>query len=248
MSLASYDRLFPSQDTLPAGGVGNLIAAPLYGKARRDGATVFLDPATLEPHDDQWEYLSTLGRITPREAVSAARRAGQVTVGAAVDRVELAGSTKTRPTFPPVIHARLGDGIRLEQAELTPALLATLKHAASMPNPSTAARSSPRRAVACTSPCRRRTGGCLSCPSSFAELTSGGKGGTGESSSAARVCSSLKAAAAWSATWPDSAATPSSKPPDNRSPPMRNSMLSQDARRSSHSNARSTPGSTHHAY
>jgi superfamily II DNA or RNA helicase len=135
MSLASYDRLFPSQDTLPAGGVGNLIAAPLYGKARRDGATVFLDPATLEPHDDQWEYLSTLGRITPREAVSAARRAGQVTVGAAVDRVELAGSTKTRPAFPPVIHARLGGGIRLEQAELTPALLATLKHAASMPNP-----------------------------------------------------------------------------------------------------------------
>jgi len=35
MSLASYDRLFPSQDVLPAGGVGNLIAAPLYGKARK---------------------------------------------------------------------------------------------------------------------------------------------------------------------------------------------------------------------
>jgi hypothetical protein len=28
MSLASYDRLFPSQDVLPAGGVGNLIGAP----------------------------------------------------------------------------------------------------------------------------------------------------------------------------------------------------------------------------
>ena len=27
-----------------AGGVGNLIAAPLYGRSRRDGATVFLDP------------------------------------------------------------------------------------------------------------------------------------------------------------------------------------------------------------
>jgi hypothetical protein len=35
MSLASYDRLFPSQDVLPAGGIGNLIAAPLYGKARK---------------------------------------------------------------------------------------------------------------------------------------------------------------------------------------------------------------------
>jgi superfamily II DNA or RNA helicase len=135
MSLASYDRLFPSQDTLPAGGVGNLIAAPLYGKARRDGATVFLDPATMEPHQDQWAYLSTLGRMTPREVTAAANRAGQVVVGAAVERIEVAGSTKTRPEFPPVIHARLGAGIGLEQSELTPAFLATLKHAASMKNP-----------------------------------------------------------------------------------------------------------------
>ena len=135
MSLASYDRLFPSQDTLPAGGVGNLIAAPLYGKARRDGATVFLDPATMEPHQDQWAYLSTLGRMTPREVTAAANRAGQVVVGAAVERIEVAGSTKTRPEFPPVIHARLGAGIRLEQPELTPAFLATLKHAALMKNP-----------------------------------------------------------------------------------------------------------------
>jgi hypothetical protein len=135
MSLASYDRLFPSQDTLPAGGVGNLIAAPLYGKARRDGATVFLDPATMEPHGDQWAYLSTLGRMTPREATAAANRAGRVIVGAAVERIESAASTKTKPEFPPVIRARLGTGIRLEQAELTPAFLATLKHAASMKNP-----------------------------------------------------------------------------------------------------------------
>jgi hypothetical protein len=34
MNLASYDRLFPSQDLLPAGGVGNLIAAPLFKPAR----------------------------------------------------------------------------------------------------------------------------------------------------------------------------------------------------------------------
>jgi hypothetical protein len=37
MSLASYDRLFPSQDMLPSGEVGNLIAALLQGKARREG-------------------------------------------------------------------------------------------------------------------------------------------------------------------------------------------------------------------
>src|SRR5207344_3044930 len=37
MSLASYDRLFPSQDVLPSGGVGNLIAAPLFKPDRDDG-------------------------------------------------------------------------------------------------------------------------------------------------------------------------------------------------------------------
>ncbi len=135
MSLASYDRLFPAQDVLPSGGVGNLIAAPLSGKARKSGATVFLDLASLEPHEDQWAFLSTLGRMTPREVARAVDRAGQVTVGTAVDRIGVPGSTKTRPPAPAVIHARLGAGIRVEQAELTPALLASLKHAASMPNP-----------------------------------------------------------------------------------------------------------------
>jgi hypothetical protein len=135
MSLASYDRLFPSQDTLPASGVGNLIAAPLYGKSRRDGATLFLDTATMEPHQDQWTFLSTLGRLSPRETLAAASKVGRVTVGSAVERISVAASTKTRPEIPPLIHVRLGAGFRFEQSELTPALLATFKHAASMPNP-----------------------------------------------------------------------------------------------------------------
>jgi hypothetical protein len=87
MDLASYDRLFPSQDVLPAGGVGNLIAAPLHGRSRRDGATVFLDLATLEPHQDQWAFLSMLGRMSPREVARAADKAGRVTVGAEVSRI-----------------------------------------------------------------------------------------------------------------------------------------------------------------
>lgn len=35
LDMASYDRLFPSQDTLPKGGFGNLIALPLQYEARR---------------------------------------------------------------------------------------------------------------------------------------------------------------------------------------------------------------------
>lgn len=135
MDLASYDRLYPSQDVLPAGGVGNLIAAPLHGKARQDGATVFLDLATMEPHDDQWAYLSSLGRMSPAEVNRIARRAGGVSVGANIDKISAPVSTRIRATAPPIVHARVSSGIRLELGELTPALHATLKHAASMTNP-----------------------------------------------------------------------------------------------------------------
>ena len=51
----------------PGQDPGNLIAAPLHGKARKLGTTVFLDLATLEPYEDQWDYLSTRERRTPKQ-------------------------------------------------------------------------------------------------------------------------------------------------------------------------------------
>ncbi len=42
-SFKYYDRMLPAQDTLPEGGVGNLIALPLQGKALRDGNSAFID-------------------------------------------------------------------------------------------------------------------------------------------------------------------------------------------------------------
>ncbi len=59
LSMASYDRLFPNQDTLPNGGFGNLIALPLQYHPRQEGNTVFLDDS-LEPFPDQWRFLMSL--------------------------------------------------------------------------------------------------------------------------------------------------------------------------------------------
>ena len=73
MDLSSYDRLFPAKDVLATGGLGNLIAAPLQGRCRRRGATVFLDLATLERHEDQWAYLSSLTRLSPHEVAQLAK-------------------------------------------------------------------------------------------------------------------------------------------------------------------------------
>jgi hypothetical protein len=64
LGMTSYDRLFPSQDRLPKGGFGNLIALPLQQGARRHGNTLFVDER-LEPFEDQWSYLQSLPRITP---------------------------------------------------------------------------------------------------------------------------------------------------------------------------------------
>ncbi len=57
----------PSQDMLPSGEVGNLIAAPRQGKARRDGTTVFVDPSNLESHEDS-RHPRRAGRTDPGAA------------------------------------------------------------------------------------------------------------------------------------------------------------------------------------
>lgn len=62
----SYDRLFPSQDSMPSGGFGNLIALPLQRHARENGNSVFVDDE-LRPYTDQWAFLSALRRLSSSE-------------------------------------------------------------------------------------------------------------------------------------------------------------------------------------
>ncbi|MCL2541907.1 MAG: DEAD/DEAH box helicase [Nocardioidaceae bacterium] len=135
MDLRCYDRLFPSQDVLPGQGPGNLIAAPLHGKSRKLGTTLFLDLATLEPFDDQWDYLSTLERMTPKQVTKLASALREPNVGARVSRAQPARSTKTQPNPAPVVHLLLDGTVAIPGSELTPSLYATLKHAASTYNP-----------------------------------------------------------------------------------------------------------------
>ncbi|MFT4217088.1 MAG: DEAD/DEAH box helicase family protein [Micropruina sp.] len=135
MDLRSYDRLFPNQDVVPEGSFGNLIAAPLQGTRRANGLTVFLDLATLEPHPDQWAFLSTLARLSPSEILRFAREASRSVTGPDVKTIERSSATKVNPPLPPVVRAELGAGLVIPTEQLTPAALATFKHAASMANP-----------------------------------------------------------------------------------------------------------------
>jgi len=63
IDLTSFDRLFPHQDYVEEGGLGNLIALPLHYGSRRGGRTVFVDLQTMTPYPDQWGRLAELRRI-----------------------------------------------------------------------------------------------------------------------------------------------------------------------------------------
>jgi len=96
---------------------------------------VFLDLATLEPQTDQWSYLASLHRLSPREVERLAERVAPPKVGAAITRLVPATASGIQPRPAQVVGVQLAAGVAVDMSALTPALLATLKHAASMPNP-----------------------------------------------------------------------------------------------------------------
>lgn len=59
-----FDRIFPNQDFLQDGGLGNLIALPLQYHARKKGNTLFLDIKNgYKPYQDQWNFLKKIKKI-----------------------------------------------------------------------------------------------------------------------------------------------------------------------------------------
>jgi superfamily II DNA or RNA helicase len=147
MHLSSYDRLFPSQDVHTGRGMGNLIAAPLNGKRRQHGTTVFLDPATLEPFDDQWAYLSSIARLSANDAGTLSRALPDPQVGHRVRKLHLPTSSKIVPRPAAIIRATFASRITLTANDLGPAMISAIKHASSIRNPEFDARQRARRST-----------------------------------------------------------------------------------------------------
>ena len=101
LGLDSYDRFFPNQDTMPKGGLGNLIALPLQFTPRKSGNSVFID-SDFNPYPDQWHFLSTIRRMpadAAEETIAAAQRKGDL-IGV---RISIADDEDTQDpwTLPP---------------------------------------------------------------------------------------------------------------------------------------------------
>lgn len=150
LGLDSYDRLFPSQDTMPKGGFGNLIALPLQRGAREKGNGVFVDDR-LQPYDDQWAFLSAIKRLTQNEVLALVRkiyptgdvinvRHGETDYGGASDPWLLPPSGRiadpaiTEP-LPPNISIKVGNLIYVEKKDLPNVFLDRLMRLAAFQNP-----------------------------------------------------------------------------------------------------------------
>jgi len=62
----TYDRMIPNQDTMPAGGFGNLIALPLQKGSRKNENSSFIDE-NFNAYADQWSYLYSIKKYTQEE-------------------------------------------------------------------------------------------------------------------------------------------------------------------------------------
>ena len=148
IGFVSYDRFFPSQDTLPAGGFGNLIALPLAAGPRENGNSLFLDDG-FEPWPDQWAFLSSLRRLSlaeTSEIVDEANRQGRI-VGLRLpiddeDQEPWAAPPSRRLLVPRIsaplpehVDAVLGDRIYIPRTGLPPALVNRLIRLAAFQNP-----------------------------------------------------------------------------------------------------------------
>jgi hypothetical protein len=149
LPLKSYDRLFPSQDTMPKGGFGNLIALPLQQAPRLAGNTLFVDDA-LKPHPDQWAFLAQLRPVSRAHVEALVGKAERVDAILGLplwhEQDEDAEKPWTRPPsgksrrpipgpLPAELRVTLAQRVFIEKAGLPPALHDRLRRLAAFANP-----------------------------------------------------------------------------------------------------------------
>jgi superfamily II DNA or RNA helicase len=150
VGLASYDRLFPNQDTLPKGGFGNLIALPLQRGPREKGNSVFVAD-DFDPHTDQWGYLGSVQRLRPDTLVDIVREAERrdLIIGVHLPIIDeslekdpwtlLPSRSRSEPAItgpmPKLLTVVRSNLLYLEKAKLSPALTNRIVRLAAFQNP-----------------------------------------------------------------------------------------------------------------
>ena len=149
IGLDSYDRLYPSQDTVTREGFGSLIALPLQRKPREQGNSVFVDEA-FRPYPDQWQFLASLHRLSRSDAERIAGAEGThdplMGIRMPVQEDDAGEPWKTPPSrradavaivgpLPERMDLVTGNQVYVPKADLPPSLRTRLVRLAAFQNP-----------------------------------------------------------------------------------------------------------------
>lgn len=143
INFKSYDRLFPSQDTMPRGGFGNLIALPLQSHARKNKNSEFINE-DFESYIDQWAFLSSIHKISETRINSLITELcpGHELGDLRVDEEETEKPWETRQPislhksdFPKTIEIVKANMLFIPKHDMSPRALNRLKRLASFKNP-----------------------------------------------------------------------------------------------------------------
>jgi superfamily II DNA or RNA helicase len=117
---SSFDRLFPNQDYLSGKGFGNLIALPLNKTSWDNGNSCFINPETLLPIENQWEFLKTIRKITITELENLYQSIATIPINAVC-------KTTTSKSVNDKLNIKLSNAIYVSREGLTESLINFIK-------------------------------------------------------------------------------------------------------------------------
>ena len=139
----TYDRMFPTQDTLIDDGLGNCIALPLQKAPRAENNSVFVDEQFVA-YDDQWRYLSNIKKYSLEEVEAFTRQLaptgelGYLHRDAEDEKPWESNKPEqklTRFDFPDTVRVVYANMLYIEKAGIASSALNALKRMAAFSNP-----------------------------------------------------------------------------------------------------------------
>ena len=138
ISISSFDRMFPNQDTLPKGGYGNLIALPFQNEPSKYGNTLFIDRNFILIKN-QMQYLSSIHKLTEIEVFEKIKQLSNETIDISHEIIDMQNEVKLKSKnnidYPKSIKVILKDMVYIDKANLDGVVKNSFRRLATFANP-----------------------------------------------------------------------------------------------------------------
>lgn len=138
ISISTFDRMFPNQDTLPKGGYGNLIALPFQNEPSKYGNTLFVDRNFILIKN-QMQYLSSIHKLTEIEVWEKIKQLSNETIDISHEIIDMQNEVKVKSKnnidYPKSIKVILKDMVYIDKANLDGVVKNSFRRLATFANP-----------------------------------------------------------------------------------------------------------------